>query len=389
MTDAADAALAHAHALLARFPLVDGHNDLPWVIRMDPAARGDVLAARLDEARQGRDTDIPRLKAGGVAAQFWAAFVPGDTPQPARATFEQIDLIRRMEAAHPEVFLPARRAADVRRARKAGKIASFVAVEGGAGLENSLELLRSFYDLGARYMTLCHNETLDWVDSTTDRARHGGLTDFGVAVVREMNRLGMMVDLSHTSHDTMRQALDVTRAPVVFTHCNAFALCDHPRNVPDDVLARLAGNGGIVMATFVPDFVSQASRDWMRPMKDEFGKTRPGVDWTKEMAARRAELGPWPRASIAEMADQIDYLAAKVGIDHVGIGSDFFGGPPVVGLEDVSRYPWLVAELVRRGWSDAALEKLLGANFLRVFRKVEAIGRRLARVEPPAVGRGP
>ncbi|KPL53719.1 hypothetical protein ABB55_17105 [Prosthecomicrobium hirschii] len=383
----ADAALDHARDLIARHPLIDGHNDLPWVIRIDSEAAGDVDKARLDEARQGRDTDIPRLKAGGLAAQFWAAFIPTDVPHPARTTLEQIDLIRRMEAAHPETFRPARSAADVMRAKREGRIASFIAVEGGVGLENSLEMLRTFYDLGARYMTLCHNETLDWVDSTTDAPRHGGLAPFGEAVVREMNRLGMMVDLSHTSHDAMRRVLDVTRAPVAFTHCNAFSLCDHPRNVPDDVLARIPANGGIVMATFVPDFVSQASRDWMRPMKDDFGKTRPDVDWTTAMAARRAELGPWPRASIGEVCDHIDYMAARAGRKHVGIGSDFFGGPPVVGLEDVSRFPHLIAELVRRGWSDGDLAGLMGGNLLRVLRAVERTGRHLSRIERPAMGR--
>lgn len=380
-------ALAHARALLDRVPLIDGHNDLPWVIRCDPALKGDVAAARLDENRQGRDTDIPRLRAGGVAAQFWAAFVPSDVDHPARTTFEQIALIRRMEEAYPDDFLPARTPDDVLRAKAAGKIASFIAVESGIGLENSLELLQSFHDLGVRYMTLCHNETLDWIDSTTDAPRHGGLAPFGEAVVAEMNRLGLMVDLSHTSHDAMRHVLDVTRAPVLFTHCNAFALCDHPRNVPDDVLARIPENGGIVMATFVPDFVSQTSRDWMRPMKDAYGKTRRDVDWTAEMAARRAELGPWPRASIGELCDHIDYMAEKAGPAHVGIGSDFFGGPPVVGLEDVSRFPHLIAELVRRGWSDEALEGLLGGNFLRVFQEIEAVARELRRERPAAVGR--
>lgn len=380
-------ALAHARALLDRVPLIDGHNDLPWVIRCDPALKGDVVAARLDENRQGRDTDIPRLRAGGVAAQFWAAFVPSDVDHPARTTFEQIALIRRMEEAYPDDFLPAREPDDVIRAKESGKIASFIAVESGIGLENSLELLQSFHALGVRYMTLCHNETLDWIDSTTDAPRHGGLTPFGEAVVAEMNRLGLMVDLSHTSHDAMRRVLDVTRAPVLFTHCNAFALCDHPRNVPDDVLARIPENGGIVMATFVPDFVSQTSRDWMRPMKDAYGKTRRDVAWTAEMAARRAELGPWPRASIPELCDHIDYMAEKAGPAHVGIGSDFFGGPPVVGLEDVSRFPHLVAELIRRGWSDEALEGLLGGNFLRVFRAIEAVGRELRGERPAAVGR--
>lgn len=379
--------LDHARDLLRKFPLIDGHNDLPWLIRGDRRAPGDVVAARLDEARQGRDTDIPRLQEGGVSAQFWAAFIPSNLPHPARATLEQIDLIHRMEKAYSHAFLPARKPSDVARAKREGKIASFIGVEGGVGLENSLELLRTFYDLGARYMTLCHNETLDWVDSTTDEKRHGGLTTFGEKVIAEMNRLGLMIDLSHTSHDAMRRVLDITRAPVLFTHCNAFALCDHPRNVPDDVLGRIALNGGMIMATFVPDFVSQAARDWLRPLKDGFGKS-PGLhDDPGAVARRRAEIGPWPRATLAELCDHIDYMATKAGLKHIGIGSDFFGGPSIVGLEHAGRYPYLVAELIERGWSDAALADLLGGNFLRVFRAIERIGRKLASSEGPAIGR--
>jgi membrane dipeptidase len=379
--------LAHALDLLDRVPLIDGHNDLPWVLRQDREARGDVVKARLDEARQGRDTDIPRLKAGRVAAQFWAAFIPTKVAHPARTTLEQIDLIRRMNAAYPDVFLPALRPGDVKRAKRRGMIASFIGVEGGVGLENSLDMLRVFYDLGARYMTLCHNETIDWVDSTTDEKRHGGLTPFGEKVIAEMNRLGLMIDLSHTSHDAMRRVLDISRAPVLFTHCNAFSLCDHPRNVPDDVLERIPANGGIVMATFVPDFVSQRSRDWMRPLKDEFGKSPLDADHRAQMAARRAELGPWSRASIPEVCDHIDYMAAKAGIRHVGIGSDFFGGPAVEGLEDVGRFPHLFAELIRRGWSDEALAGLAGGNFLRVFRQSDKVAAGLRKTETPAIGR--
>ena len=380
---ATPAELDRARALLARAPLVDGHNDLPWVVR--ETAGGDIAAARLTEDLPRRDTDIPKLRAGGVAAQFWAAFIPTDTPHPLRATLEQIDLIHRMTEAHADVFLPARTASDIARARAEGRIASFIAVEGGVGLEGSLEILAIFHRLGARYMTLCHNETLDWVDSTTDAPRHGGITDFGRRVIADMNRLGLMVDLSHTSHDAMRAVLAVTAAPVLFTHCNAFTLCDHPRNVPDDVLDRIPGNGGIIMATFVPDFLSQAGRDWMRPMKDAWGKTLPAVDWPAAMAARRAERGPYPRASVADVADHLDYLRARVGIDHVGIGSDFFGGPTPIGLETAATFPHLIAQLLRRGWSDDDLIQLMGANFQRVFAANEAIAQRLQATGPTPV----
>src|SRR6516164_7382038 len=283
MTDesATDNALAVARDVLRRAPLIDGHNDLPWVIRVDRAARGDVFGYDLNRVHERADTDIPRLREGMVGAQFWAAFQPTDAPHPARTTLEQIDLIRRIEEAHPDVFLPARRAADYARAKSQGKIASFLAVEGGVGLENSLSPLRVWHAAGARLMTLCHNETLDWVDSATDKPRHHGLTAFGRAVVAELNRLGMMVDLAHVSAEVMRQVLDLSKAPVVFSHSNARALADHPRNVPDDVLDRVPANGGIVMVTFVPDFINRHSYEWMLPFKDEYGKTRGGIDMAK------------------------------------------------------------------------------------------------------------
>jgi membrane dipeptidase len=380
-----DAALQRAERLLETIPLVDGHNDLPWVIRCDPTARGDVAAYDLARHHQGTDTDIPRLKAGRLSAQFWAAFLPTSVPHPARTTLEQIDLIRRMNELHPDVFLPATRASDIVRAKREGKIASFMTVESGVGLENSLAPLRIWHAAGVRLVTLCHNETLDWVDSATDAPRHGGLTAFGRAVVRELNRLGMIVDCAHVSADVMHQVLDVSTAPVVFSHSNARALCDHPRNVPDDVLARVKANGGIVMATFVPDFISQAARDWARPFKDEFGKTRAGVGMNA-MRAHAREAGPAPRVALEQLADHIVYIAEKVGPAHVGIGSDFFGGPVPDGLEDVSRFPHLLAEMIRRGWSDEMIAGLAGANFLRVFRAVEREGKRLRKTEKPALG---
>ena len=381
-----DLALEKAQRLLETLPLVDGHNDLPWVIRIDRAARGDVAAYDLTRVHQNTDTDIPRLKAGRLSAQFWAAFLPTAVPHPARTTLEQIDLIRRMNALYPDVFLPATRASDIPRAKKQGKIASFMTVESGVGLENSLAPLRIWQAAGVRLLTLCHNETLDWVDSATDAPRHGGLTAFGRAVVLELNRLGMIVDCAHVSADVMHQVLDISQAPIVFSHSNARALCDHPRNVPDDVLDRVKANGGIVMATFVPDFINQASRDWTRPFKDAYGKNAEGIDVMAAMRTRSREAGPQPRATLAQLADHIDYIANRVGPAHVGIGSDFFGGPTPEGLEDVSRFPHLLAEMIRRGWSDDAIAGLASGNFLRVFHAVERTSARLRKTATPALG---
>ena len=377
--------LARALALLDKVPLVDGHNDLPWVMRRAIGVNADVKSYRLDEPRPKTDTDIPRLRQGRVGAQFWAAFIPTSTPHPGRTVLEQIDLVARMNAAYPDVFLPATKASDVIKAKRLGKIASFTTVEGGVGLENSLAPLRIWHAAGVRLMTLCHNETLDWVDSATDKPRHGGLTAFGRAVIRELNRLGIIVDCAHVSTEVMNQVLDISTAPVAFSHSNARALCNHPRNVPDDVLRRLKANDGIVMATFVPDFISQRSRDWMQPFKDAYGKTKPGVDFDKTMPETERQRGPWPRASLNELADHLEHLARVAGIAHVGIGSDFFGGPTPAGLNDVSCFPHLLAELFQRGWSDNAVAAVAGLNFLRVFRGVERESRRLQH-EAPAVG---
>jgi membrane dipeptidase len=363
--------LARAHALLDRVPLVDAHNDLAWVIRRDRRAQGDVAAFGLLRRRAGRDTDIPRLRAGKVRAQFWAAFVPTAFPNPARTGLEQIDLIERIHQLHPDVFLRATRASDIGRAARLGRIASFISVENGAVIENSLPMLRTLYRLGVRSLGLCHNETLDWVDSATDAPKNGGLSDFGRDVIGEMNRLGMIIDLAHTTAEAMHQALDVSTVPVSITHANARALCDHPRNTPDDVIERLRGNGGIIMATFVPDFISQAERDWLRPIEDDTGRLRPGVELEEALRARTRELGPRPRANLAQFCDHLEYLVGVAGIDHVGIGSDYFCGVAAVGLEDASRFPYIFAEMFRRGWSERALAKIAGGNFQRVFRAVE------------------
>ncbi|MHB2167697.1 dipeptidase [Alsobacter sp. R-9] len=384
-TPARDPALAHALDLLDRVPLVDGHNDLPWVIHSDPQAKGDVAAWDPSRVHQEHDTDLPRLREGRVAAQWWAAFLPTLSDHPGRTALELIDVIIRLTEGHPDTFLPARRAADVARAKRMGKIASFIAVEGGVGLENSLGPLRVWHAAGARLMTLCHNETLDWVDSATDAPRSGGLSTFGREVVLELNRLGMIVDLAHVSHDVMRQVLDITRAPVVFSHSNAYALCDHPRNVPDDVLARVRGNGGIVMATFVPAFINQKMRDWYRPFCDPWGKARDLQP--EEEKALLEQAGSLPLATLDQFVEHVEYLADKAGLAHIGIGSDFFGGRTPHGLEHVGRFPHLFAALIRRGWSDDALAGLASRNFLRVFRKVEKTGAELRRTERPRVGR--
>jgi len=374
-------ALEKAWAILEKAPLIDGHNDLPMVIRHDPVAEGDIEKFRLDEEHATGDTDIPRLRRGGVSGQIWAAFAPSESTRPAMHTLEQIDLIMRMNEAFPDVFLPALSPDDALRAKQEGKIASITAVEGAIGLENSLAPLRVWFAAGVRLITLCHNGTLDWVDSATDVPRCGGLSAFGRSVVREMNRLGIMVDCAHVSADAMRQVLDVSSAPIVFSHSNARALCDHPRNVPDDVLARLPENDGIVMATFVPHFVSEAVRLWITPLRRLAGATL-GDNWGKQIRAYEQEHGPAPIATVEQVADHVEYLAARVGAGRVGIGSDFWGGPDSPkGLEDVSCFPNLLAEMIARGWSEDHVAGLAGANFLRVFRAVEREAGKLRAAE--------
>jgi membrane dipeptidase len=382
-----DQALSKARALLARAPVFDGHNDLPWVIMHDKQARGDVRAFDLGRVHERGDTDIPRLREGGVGAQFWAAFQPTSAPHPGRTTLEHIDLIRRMESIHADVFFPARSAADFSRARRAGKIASYIVVEGGVGLENSLAPLRVWHAAGTRMLIPCHNETLDWVDSATDVARHGGFNAFGRAVIGEANRLGMIVDGAHVSHEGIRRLLDVSEAPILLSHSNAFALCDHPRNAPDDVLRRLKDNGGVVMATFVPGFLSQALRDWLKRSRNGAPKAPLGNDPKAQMAELETRQGPAPRATLSDVADHVAYLVETAGIDHVGIGSDFFGGPQPIGLENVGCFPNLFAELLKRGFSEGDLAKIASRNVLRVMREVEEVGQRSSETREPALGR--
>lgn len=364
-----DADLARALRFLSTTPLVDGHNDLPFLIRRD--AGGDVQQYDLRRRQPNRDTDLPRLRAGRVAGQVWAAFVPPREAQPASFALAQIALVRRMCEHHADALHFATRADDVLEAHAVNRIASFVSIENGAALEHRLDTLDAFHALGVRLITLCHNATTDWCDSATDAPRHGGLSAFGDTVIERMNRLGMIVDLSHTSDEVMAQTLERSRAPVVFSHSNARALCDHRRNVPDAVLDIARPRGAVVMATFVPDFISQRSKDWLMPFRDSYGKLREDIDASLAVEAREREAGRWPRGTLHQFCDHIDYLRAKMGPDGVGIGSDFFGGPQGAGLEDASCFPGIVAELFARGWSEADLAKLVSGNILRVMRDVE------------------
>lgn len=389
---AQDPHLEKARRVLRAVPLVDGHNDLPWYIRSDfAAAPMDVDAYDLRKTTPG-NTDAARLKRGMVGGQFWSVYIPGDARDSgyARMQLEQIDIARRVIAKYPDVFEWALTAADVRRAHAAGRIGSLLGLEGGHVIENSLGALRAYYDLGARYLTLTHNVTLDWADAASDTVRHGGLTNFGREVVREMNRLGMLVDLSHVSPGVMSHALDVSEAPVVFSHSSARALTDVPRNVPDSILRRLPRNGGVVMVTFVPSFVSQKLVDHNAQRTEALrqARQRHAAD-TAAVARAMAEwdtASPAPRATLADVADHIEHVRRIAGVDHVGIGSDFdgTGNNLPVGLEDVSTYPALFAELSRRGWSEADLGKLAGENVLRALARAEEVAKRLQRERRPS-----
>ena len=382
------ATLAAVRQLLREVPLIDGHNDLPWQYRK----RTNDLSA-IDLARDTSKlspavvTDIPRLRAGGVGAQFWSVYVP---PVPAgppavQAVLEQIDVVHRMAAHWPETFEMALTAADIERIHRQGKIACLIGMEGGHSINNSLATLRMTYALGARYMTLTHTKNTDWADAAGDKPKYHGLNQFGEEVVREMNRLGMMVDLSHVTDETMRAALKVSQAPVIFSHSSAWALCHSPRNVPDDVLEMTARNGGVVMVCFLPGYLTERGRLAMAASdaaKARLRKLYPDTSprFKKEMAAWRRKHPSPHEATLADVADHIDHVRKVAGIDHVGIGSDFdgFDGAPD-GLEDVSCYPALLAELMRRGYTPEEIKKLAGLNLLRVFREVEKAAAQLQR----------
>lgn len=366
----AESARAHALDLLARHPLVDGHNDLPWVVRQ----LGGLERCDIAELQPRTDTDIPRLRAGRVAMQVLAAYLPTGIANPATVTLEQIDLVLRIEERYAATFHPVRTPDDLDAARRQGRIGSFLSVEGTVGLEGSLAPLRLWHRLGVRLVTLCHNETLPWIDSATDApdGSHTGLSEFGTVMIAEMNRLGLVIDLAHVAPHAMHRVIDVSRAPVMLTHSNAATLCPHPRNVPDDVLARIPAQGGLVMATFVPAFLNPAALAAMRPVMDRFGKAAPGSSREAYNSAKTRSIAAWNQTGIRYAADHLDYLRGKVGDDHVGIGSDFFGGVNPPGLEDASKFPDLVAELIARGWPDEAVIKVMGGNFLRVWREVLA-----------------
>jgi membrane dipeptidase len=378
--------------VLEQTPLIDGHNDLAWEIRDRYQSRLSAIDLKSDTSKLPLKpdwaplmTDIVRLRAGHVGGQFWSVWVPVDVkgPEAVQLTLEQIDLVKRMAARYPADLEIAYTAADVRRIHRAGKIASLIGIEGGHQINNSLAVLRQMYDLGARYMTLTHVLTTGWADSATDAPRHHGLTPFGEDVVREMNRLGMLVDLSHVSPDTMRAALRVSTAPVMFSHSSARALVDHPRDVPDDVLKLVAANGGVVMVNFATAYVSEAVNRWEADRAAErarFESPPYGGLYIGQPDRAKAALAAWeqqhpkPHATLAQVADHIDHIRQVAGVDHVGLGSDFDGIPDTPqGLEGVDKYPDLLVELMRRGWSDADIAKVAGANVLRVMTDCEHV----------------
>jgi membrane dipeptidase len=382
-----DAAFVRATSILQSAPIVDGHNDLPWVIR--EKFGGDVEGYDIS-VRAQYDTDLPRLRDGLVGTQFWSVYVPSSmSPVEAMtAQLEQIDIALRIIDMYPDDLMLATSIADIDAALEQGKIASLLGMEGGHPIVNSLGALRSFYDLGVRYMTLTHFHSNDWADSATDDARHEGITEFGREVIREMNRLGMLVDLSHVSAETMNDVLDVAVAPVIFSHSSARGMTNHVRNVPDSVLARMDENGGVVMVTFIPAYVSEARREWEVGMIPLLKNASTDAEWADVVKVFREEHGAPPLATLADVADHIEYVAKVAGHDHVGIGSDFYGAEGdelIQGIEDVSGFPNLIAELVRRGWSDENLAKLSRGNVLRAFADAESVAAKLQQARPPSL----
>jgi membrane dipeptidase len=402
-----DAYAARVAKILETTPLIDGHNDLPWEIRdrfksdlgaIDLNADTSKLPFPADAA--ALMTDIPRLRAGLVGGQFWSVWIPVEIKgyQAVQTTIEQIDLVKRLTAQYSGTFAMAYTAADVRRIHKAGKIASLIGIEGGHQINDSLPVLRQMYDLGARYMTLTHVTNTSWADAATDAPAHHGLTPFGETVVHEMNRIGMLVDLSHVSPETMRAALGVSAAPVIFSHSGARAIVDHPRDVPDEVLALMPKNGGVVMVNFCPCYVSEARNRWEADRAAEqarYSSPPYGGLYIGQPERAAAALAAWDRehprpvTTLAEVADHIEHVRRVAGIDHVGLGSDFDGIPDApVGLEAVDRYPALLEELMRRGWSDADIAKLAGENVLRVMAAAEQVSARLQASELPRFASG-
>ena len=383
------ALLERARNLHKQVPLIDGHNDYPWAVREN--VKRDLDKLDITKPQPSIHTDIARLKAGGVGGQFWSVYVPAELQgqTAVTATLEQIDIVHRMMRKYPEAFELALTADDVERIFKKGKIASLIGMEGGHSIDSSLGALRMFHRLGARYMTITHSKNVPWADSATDTPKLGGLSPFGEEVVREMNWLGMLVDLSHVSPDTMADAIAVSEAPVIFSHSSARALNDVPRNVPDNVLQMLPKKGGVVMVTFVPGFLSPKVAAWGRLQTEETNRLQ--QQFPNDEAARKAGLETWtksnpaPRATVADTADHIDHIRKIAGIDHIGLGGDFDGITSVPeGLEDVSKYPTLTAELLRRGYRDDDIKKILGLNILRVMRAAEKVSQKLQASRPPS-----
>lgn len=386
MTDRLD----QARELLAEYPVVDGHNDLPWALREQVNYDLDARDIATDQSAH-LHTDIPRLRAGGVGAQFWSVYVRSDMPggTAVGATLEQIDAVAELLERHPADLRRALTADDMEAARSEGRIASLMGAEGGHSIHNSLGTLRALHTLGVRYMTLTHNDNNAWADSATDAPGVDGLSPFGHEVVREMNRTGMLVDLSHVATTTMHDALATTTAPVMFSHSSSRAICDHPRNIPDDVLAQLPANGGIAMATFVPKFVLPAAVAWTKAADENLrAQGLHHLDTTERAMKVHAVFeaaNPRPMATVATIADHLDHMREVAGIDHVGIGGDYDGTAFLPqGLEDVSGYPNLIAELLDRGWSTADLAKLTWQNAVRVLRAAEDVARDLRTRRAPS-----
>ena len=372
-------ALKHAKKILSSTPLIDTHNDVPWTIRNREQAPRDIFEFDLRKNLDG-DTDIPRLREGMVGGQFWSVFIPGEVEEfgYAKMQLEQIDIAHRMIELYPDDLELALTADDIINSFKKGKIASLIGIEGAHAIENSLGALRIYYRLGVRYMTLTHNVTLDWADAVMDEPKNNGLTEFGNEVVGEMNRLGMLIDLSHVSPKVMSDVLTVTESPVIFSHSNARGLTSHPRNVPDSILVRLKDNGGVVMLSFIPFFVSQEAADYLE-----------ANDWTIKGAntveSLKALSEGMPKANVGHVVEHIEYVRDLAGIDHIGIGSDYYGSDDMpIGLEDVSKYPNLFAALIKKGWPDEDLKKLAGENILRVMRENEANAKRIQKLRQPS-----
>ncbi len=393
VTDAQEdrASREHVLRLLREVPLIDGHNDVPWQYRTRVSNHLDRIDFRDTTALDPpMHTDLRRLRQGGVGAQFWSVYIPTSYggAGAARVVFEQVDLTRRLIDRYPDDLELALSADDIERVHAAGKVASLLGAEGGHSIESSLGVLRQLYEVGVRYMTLTHNSNVAWADAATDQPAHGGLTAFGRRVIREMNRLGMLADLSHVSPRTMHHVLDESEAPVIFSHSSAFAVTASPRNVPDDVLRRLAENGGVVMVTFVPSFVNENVRASFQRLDAERRRLMAAGTAPEEIRRRltawRSE-NPVAQASLSDVADHIDHVRGLIGTAHLGIGSDYDGIPTVpVGLEDASKFPDLFVELVRRGYSDDELKDIAGRSFLRAMRAAEATARHLQATEPPA-----